>query len=135
MPKLIKPSHGERAQDVIQGFYGFEDKPPVAEPLHLIGLVGKRVCCEQSQAGNIRVGIDKFRLLKRMTDENGDPTREFIEAQQTLAAAINTFRLDCGDCLNDKCPHRDPDFPVEEVQKRAKIFDITGKPIKLEEEV
>ena len=49
--------------------------------------------------------------------------RTIDEAINKLAPMINSFRLDCHDCLNPDCKHRDLDFPVEEVQERAKQFE------------
>ena len=45
------------------------------------------------------------------------------ENDQLIAATfINSFRLECRDCLNEECSQRDPDSPVSKVIEREKHF-------------
>jgi hypothetical protein len=50
------------------------------------------------------------------------------------ATYINSYRLDCRDCLNKKCSQRDPDSPVDEVIKREKRFQEAEKAEEIERE-
>ena len=62
--------------------------------------------CKQYRDKDIETGISES------TVEEEPPTIH------QLLLIINSFRLSCHDCLNSKCHYRDPDYPIEEVQKR-----------------
>jgi len=116
MPKNIRPVMGTHIEDTLRKF-----APGL--PLDLFNVDG---CCKASQTGTIRIKLHYLLELARNTDPKDidEGTRgKYEHAVESFATLTNSFRLDCNNCLNGNCPHRDLNCPVEEVQKRAKQFE------------
>ncbi len=115
MPKLNKPTHGTYVYDYLLQHEKREelrdDYDDLANVVFSIRIaLNTGVCMNANQADYLE-GIDWG------ADAVLDKT-----ANKELPI-INGFRLECYDCLNPDCKHRDPDFPVEAVQERAKQFE------------
>lgn len=86
------------------------DANTVELKMSLIGEVlvsiNSDVCATLDQAEYIRENID-FAI------ENETDKPELL----ILSTLINSFRLDCANCLNGECKMRDPEKPVPEAPK------------------
>jgi len=68
----------------------------------LLPLINTGACCRDGQ-------------VEKVMETDYPPSEE--------VKIINSFRLDCHNCLKPNCSSRDPNCPVEEVQKRAEQFE------------
>ena len=105
MPKRIEPVMGTPVKK-----YLFEkDENDVHNDLivDLYESVNVDVCMNDEQ-------LDELEHYINYQDGSNDDTRT-ISYELLLSTFINSFRLDCANCLNGECKMRDPEIPVPEV--------------------
>ena len=65
------------------------------------------------------LNFDEHNLRERLlAGETLIPFEKQSEVRQ-LVTLINSFRLECNNCLNNECQFRDPECPVREVTTKA----------------
>lgn len=83
----------------------------VFEATDLTRLINPGTCATKDQIDGLLV------ILKYSTEDN----KHLSLTVQNLPffQTINSFRLECNNCLNDHCKQRDPAHPVSEALKRV----------------
>ena len=119
MTKNIPPQEGVRVFDMLDGLSERleEQGNSTSKKRALITDLTRAVddtCCNENQANLLKSRINTLA-------EQTPRTRDEVDLQiLPLAAYINSFRMECHGCLNERCLSRDPKFPIDGVKKRAR---------------
>ena len=96
--------------DIKSDIEGMLDSSP------LYAMINEDAC------GTVRQLVGIFESIMRIIDKSDGQEKPYdqedIHDQIALVPVINSFRLDCANCLNADCKRRDPSHPFEEVEKR-----------------
>jgi len=133
MSKRPAPSMGEPVHEFLQRKIN-----EAKEGTHEV-VLGSMEADQESVAFDIREGLE---LVQGLVNPNACGTARQLESFSNtadplvcyddvdkqvnsvpLATLANTFRLECGDCLNETCSMRDPEYPADEVKKRLPVVD------------
>jgi hypothetical protein len=120
MPKILPSIMGYRIQDILPKK---ESHNLVIERLRM--AINEGVCVKESQKSQIAESLANLQRLSDATDIVG--RYKFFACLERIITMINSFRLDCGNCLNGDCQDRDPDFPIKAVHERTGHTPISHK--------
>ncbi len=125
MPKNIPPQMGFMAADILEAEGPLYTEKIAQIAANIRRFINNDTCLTDSQS--ILIMSEMSELAKRISlsssplrrSEKNYYTREVVEGVHPIVQMINLFRLDCINCLNAECEHRDKKFPVSKVQKRV----------------
>lgn len=146
MPKNIPPQNGCRAADLLGMRPPEMFKGSPKSRMKTIDLITKelRLCVNEASCLS---GIQGYFVEKEIVELakmlrinqliptsplSQYPTEDLTDLMNTkcpelsdrfhrIVQMINSFHLDCINCLNADCDYRDSDYPVEEVQRRVDL--------------
>jgi hypothetical protein len=105
MPKNLTKVDGKRVRDVLNILHG-----QGADCENALDGINGDACCNERQAKLLAVTISNL----------GNSDIDRAHELRNIIILANTFRLECRDCLNAKCPKRDPNYPVRDIHRRSK---------------
>ncbi len=122
MSKSVTPKMGYMASDILDsGQLGFEgldrNKKKMAIAACIRDAVNEDVCLTISQGTVLLEAISE--VAENATEDGGSASKRVIsldlKAIYPIIQMVNGFHLDCVNCLNGECEHRDPDYPVTDI--------------------
>lgn len=99
MSKQIKPVRGKPVAEYLAGWLDEYPAGDIHEEIHILkDYVNPGICLNELQVENLDFYFKEQRIH-----------------YPWIPVLINSFRLDCQNCLNARCEMRDPEKPIEDV--------------------
>lgn len=144
MSKRIKPFKGQPAKDFLVGLRDESEarskrlkpeSPSAVSQSHCsvqailngaIPHINPDTCLNDYQVARLKQDIERARYsIELQVQRKKNPNSTVEAATRHLTVLVNSYRLECENCLRADCNMRDPDAPVLEVRERMERHFLT----------